>query len=33
MRVVLAYIELGPQRLNEPFMKLLVEALRNEWPC
>ena len=32
-RVVLAYIELRPQRLNEPFMKLVVEALRNEWPC
>ena len=33
MRVVLAYIEVRPQRMNEEFMKLVVEALRNAWPC
>jgi hypothetical protein len=33
MRVVLEYIELRPQRLHEPFMKLVQEALRDKWPC
>jgi hypothetical protein len=33
MRVVLAYIEVRPQRMNEEFMKLVVEALRSAWPC
>ena len=33
MRVVLAYIEVRPQRMNEEFMKLAVEALRSAWPC
>jgi hypothetical protein len=33
MRVVLEYIEVRPQRLHEPFMKLVQEALRNKWPC
>jgi hypothetical protein len=30
---VLGYIEMRPQRMNEEFMKLVVEALRNAWPC
>jgi hypothetical protein len=29
MRVVLASIEVRPQRMNEEFTKLLVEALRS----
>jgi hypothetical protein len=33
VRVVLAYVELRPQRLNEDFMKLVVDALRSAWPC
>ena len=33
MRVVLAYIEVRPQRMNEEFMKLAAEALRSAWPC
>ena len=33
MRVVLAYIEVRPQRMNDEFMKLVVEALRSAWPC
>ena len=33
MRVVLAYIEVRPQRMNEEFMKLVLEALRSAWPC
>jgi hypothetical protein len=33
MRVVLEYIEVRPQRLHEPFMNLVQEALRNKWPC
>jgi hypothetical protein len=33
MRVVLSYIEVRPQRMNEEFMKLVVEALRSAWPC
>jgi Rap1a immunity proteins len=31
--VVLAYIEVRPQRMNEEFMKLVLEALRSAWPC
>jgi hypothetical protein len=33
MRAVLAYIEVRPQRMNDEFMKLVVEALRSAWPC
>ena len=33
MHVVLAYIEVRPQRMHEEFMKLVVEALRSAWPC
>ena len=33
MRVVLGYIEMRPQRMNEEFMKLVFEALRSAWPC
>ena len=33
MRVVLAYIEVRPQRMHEEFTKLVVEALRSAWPC
>jgi hypothetical protein len=33
MRVVLAYIEVRPQRMNEEFMTLVLEALRSAWPC
>jgi hypothetical protein len=31
IRVVLEYIEVRPQRMNEEFM--IVEALRRAWPC
>ena len=33
MQVVLGYIEMRPQRMNEEFMKLVLEALRSAWPC
>jgi hypothetical protein len=33
MHVVLAYIEVRPQRMNDEFMQLVVEALRSAWPC
>jgi len=33
MHVVLAYIEVRPQRMNDEFMPLVVEALRSAWPC
>ena len=33
MHVVLGYIEMRPQRMNEEFMKLVLEALRSAWPC
>ena len=33
MHVVLAYIEVRPQRMDDEFMKLVVEALRSAWPC
>jgi hypothetical protein len=33
MRVVLAYIEVRPQRMNDEFMQLVIEALRSAWPC
>src|SRR5262245_13600595 len=33
IRVVLAYIEVRPQRMNDEFMPLVVEALRSTWPC
>ena len=33
MHVVLAYIEVRPQRMHEEFMKLVVEAFRSAWPC
>jgi hypothetical protein len=31
--VVLKYIEARPQRMNEDFRVLSVEALHNAWPC
>ena len=32
-RVVLAYIEHRPQRMHEDFRKLVLDALRDAWPC
>jgi Rap1a immunity proteins len=33
LRVVLKYIDDRPQRQNENFMDLALEALRAAWPC
>lgn len=31
--IVVLYIEARPERMNEPFRSLAVEALFNTWPC
>lgn len=33
VRVIVAYIEMQPQRGSEDFRKLSVEAFRHAWPC
>jgi Ssp1 endopeptidase immunity protein Rap1a len=33
VRVVITYIEARPQRMNEPFKKLAIEAIHDAWPC
>jgi hypothetical protein len=32
-KVVIAYIEVRPARMHEPFRILALEALRSAWPC
>jgi hypothetical protein len=33
VRVVVRYIEARPQRMHEPFVGLVMEALHDAWPC
>jgi Rap1a immunity proteins len=33
IQVVVRYMEQRPNRLHEPFMGLVVEALADAWPC
>jgi len=33
VQVVIAYIDTRPERMNESFKKLAIEAIREEWPC
>jgi hypothetical protein len=33
VRVVIKYIEARPERMHEPFIKLVQEALIAAWPC
>jgi hypothetical protein len=33
VRVIIAFLEARPQRLNEDFSLLAVEAVRDAWPC
>jgi hypothetical protein len=33
VRVVIAYIDARPARLNEDFMELATEAMVAAWPC
>ncbi len=33
VRVVVAYIDARPARMHESFPHLVVEALRDAWPC
>lgn len=33
VRVVITYIEARPQRMNENFKKLAMEAIHDAWPC
>jgi Rap1a immunity proteins len=33
VRVVIKYIEARPERMQEPFGKLALEALEEAWPC
>jgi hypothetical protein len=33
VRGVIAYIEIRPARMHEPFAALALEALRSAWPC
>jgi Rap1a immunity proteins len=33
VRVVVKYIDDQPARLHEPFLTLVLEALRAAWPC
>jgi hypothetical protein len=33
IRVILLYIEARPDRMNEDFRMLALEALRDAWPC
>jgi hypothetical protein len=33
VRAVIAYMEARPQRMNEPFKKLAIEAVHDAWPC
>jgi len=32
-RVVVAYIEAHPQRMNDDFTELALEAMHDAWPC
>jgi hypothetical protein len=31
--VVIAYIEAHPQRMNDDFTELALEAMHDAWPC
>jgi Rap1a immunity proteins len=33
VQVVIAYIDARPERMNESFKKLAIEAIRDAWPC
>jgi len=33
LRVVVKYVDGRPERLQEPFIKLTLEAMHNTWPC
>ena len=33
VRVVIKYIEARPERMQEPFGTLALEALEEAWPC
>jgi hypothetical protein len=33
VRAVIAYIEARPERMNENFKTLVIEAIHNAWPC
>jgi hypothetical protein len=33
VEVVIKYIDARPERMNESFKKLAIEAIRDAWPC
>jgi hypothetical protein len=33
MGIVVTYIDARPDRLNEPFARLAIDAMREAWPC
>jgi Rap1a immunity proteins len=33
MGVVVTYVGARPERLNEPFARLAIDAMREAWPC
>jgi Rap1a immunity proteins len=33
VQIVISYIDARPERMNESFKKLVIEAIRDAWPC
>jgi hypothetical protein len=33
VQIVITYIDARPERMNESFKKLAIEAIREAWPC